>query len=84
MVHYGPHQAVSDATPITPLTIPILITANVPCDRRDIVGLRVGLGLGLPKGESPQLRSLALPVAQWHVDIVTARRLGSPLSVVTT
>ena len=30
MVHYGPHQAVSDATPIargnTPLTIPILIT----------------------------------------------------------
>ena len=30
MVHYGPHQAVSDATPIargnTPLTIPILTT----------------------------------------------------------
>jgi hypothetical protein len=35
MVHYGPHQAVSDATPIargnTPLTIPILITGIGAC-----------------------------------------------------
>ena len=35
MVYYGPHQAVSDATPIargnTPLTIPILITGIGAC-----------------------------------------------------